>query len=48
VKRKVPWTTVVILVILMILGIGLPFWLEYQSLSREHPAPPPVRLEHWQ
>ena len=42
-KEKIPWTTVIILALLVILGIGLPFWLEFRSLSSMEPDRPRVR-----
>ena len=39
-KEKIPWSAVLILALLVILGIGLPFWLEFRSLSHLEPDRP--------
>lgn len=46
-SRRISWTTVVVIAILLVLGIGLPFWLEYRGMDR--PARPlsSVRLDLW-
>ena len=42
-KEKIPWSAVFILALLVILGIGLPFWLEFRSLSSLEPDRPRSR-----
>ena len=39
-KERIPWFAVFILALLAILGIGLPFWLEFRSLSHLEPDRP--------
>ena len=36
-KRKIPWSSIIGFLLLLALGIGIPFWLEYRSLT--NPAP---------
>ena len=40
-KREIPWSSIIGFLLLLALGIGIPFWLEYKSLT--NPAPPPIR-----
>jgi hypothetical protein len=40
-KRRIPWSSIVGFLLLLALGIGIPFWLEYRSLT--NPLAPTVR-----
>jgi hypothetical protein len=38
-KRDIPWSSVVGFLLLLALGIGIPFWMEYRSLVNPPSAP---------
>jgi hypothetical protein len=37
-KKEIPWSSIIGFLLLLALGIGIPFWLEYQSLTNPAPA----------
>jgi hypothetical protein len=41
-RKEIPWGSIVGFFLLVALGIGIPFWLEYQSLTNP-PAVRPIR-----
>ena len=41
-KKEIPWSSIVGFLLLLALGIGIPFWMEYKSLT--NPVPQTVPL----
>ena len=42
-KKEIPWSSIVGFLLLLALGIGIPFWLEYKSLT--NPPQPSARAQ---